>query len=52
LEEKWLSGDFIDDGHFSKSGGFKFAEIVAQFIRRGSGSGLFKRRTRQNSKLD
>ena len=33
IEEKWLPGDFVDDGHFSKDGGLKFAEIVAQFIR-------------------
>ena len=33
LQEKWLSDDFVDFGHFSRSGGLKFAEIIAQYIR-------------------
>lgn len=33
LKEKWLPNDFIDEGHFSKSGGIKFAEIIARYIR-------------------
>lgn len=33
LEEKWVSDDFVDNGHFSRSGGAKFSEIIALFIR-------------------
>jgi len=32
LKEKWNSDDFVDECHFSKSGGLKFAGIVAQAI--------------------
>lgn len=36
LKEKWVPHDFVDDGHLSRSGGLKFAEIVTQFIRNKS----------------
>lgn len=39
-KEKWLPDDFVDDWHFSKNGGLKFAEIVAQFIRSKYGSAI------------
>jgi lysophospholipase L1-like esterase len=32
LREKWEPSDFIDEGHFSRKGGLKFAEIVARYI--------------------
>jgi len=41
LEEKWHPDDFVYEGHFSKSGGLKFAEKVAQIIRRTSSSEAF-----------
>lgn len=34
LEQNWDSIDFVDEGHFSKSGGEKFSQIVAHYIRK------------------
>ncbi len=36
LAEKWIPEDFVDNGHFSKTGGLKFAAIIARFIRGGA----------------
>jgi hypothetical protein len=32
LKEKWTPEDFVDDGHFSKKGGEKFAQILGEVI--------------------
>lgn len=40
LHEKWSADDFVDDGHFSRLGGEKFAKIIAHYLHRiGSVSG-------------
>lgn len=33
-EQEWGRGDFVDEGHFSKHGGEKFAAIIANTIRK------------------
>lgn len=32
LDENWEPEDFVDDGHFSRKGGEKFADIISQVI--------------------
>lgn len=39
LGEKWEPEDFVDNGHFTRSGGAKFAEIIARFIIREHDNG-------------
>jgi hypothetical protein len=33
LEEQWVPDNFVDQGHLSRSGGLKLAEVVHRFIR-------------------
>jgi len=51
LEEKWQPDDFVDEGHFSKSGGLKIAKKVAQIIRRTSNSEVFDSDSQYSSKI-
>lgn len=39
LEKNWLPNDFVDDGHFSRSGGLKFSEAIYQSIIQGKFNG-------------
>ena len=34
--ENWAPSDFVDDGHFSRTGGIKFSQIIAKHIHVGN----------------
>jgi len=38
-QQEWVREDFADEGHFSRAGGMKFAQVLAPLIRRLNESG-------------
>ncbi len=52
LTVDWKPSDFVDEGHFSRTGGVKFAEIVARRIREKSNQHSLRSGTRLNATPD
>lgn len=52
LTESWGLADFVDNGHFSKRGGEKFAEIISELILIKAKEGNFYKHAQQDAAPD
>ncbi|MBI3596655.1 MAG: hypothetical protein HY203_05830 [Nitrospirae bacterium] len=52
LTENWKPSDFMDDGHFSRTGGIKFSKIVAKQIRETTSKEPIQSDAQQNAAPD